>query len=96
MSILRYNIFNDTLKLKNLTTRMKVLTLRNLRHKTKKRINLKNPIPDRQNQLARNRKARKDDEMKNEFVPGTRIIEVTVDHGAARDDDAMMFSHLRR
>jgi hypothetical protein len=77
-------------------TRLKILTLRKLRCRTKRKINLKNLIPDRQNQLARNQKAREEDEKKNVFELGTEIIEVTVDHGAVRNDDVTMFSHLQR
>lgn len=94
--MLKHDIFNDTLKRKNLTTRTKMLTLRKPRHKTRKKINLKNPIPDQQNQLARNQKAREEDEKRNGCAPGIEIIELTVDHGVARDDDAMTFLHLRR
>lgn len=74
----------------------KVPNPRKLRYKIRRKIHLKNPIPDRRNLRVKNRRARGEDEKKNGFVLGIEIIEVTVDLGAAKDGGAMTFSHLRR
>jgi len=76
-------------------TKMKASNWRQkLKCKTKRKIRLKSPILDRQNLLARSRRAREEGEKKNEFVLGTEIIDLIVDLGAANDESAMMFSHL--
>lgn len=73
-----------------------MLTLKKPRHKTRRKISLKSPTRDRLNRPARNQRAREEGEKKSEFALGTKIIEVTADRGAARDDAAMTSSHSQR
>lgn len=73
-----------------------VLNLRKLKYKIKRKIFLRILILDQRNLLVRNQKVKEGGARKNGFVLGTEIIELTVDHEAAKDVGAMMFLHLQK